>query len=92
MHLKDPRPPHLYRRMEETKRILRCRVEFAHERRPFIELYLFDRASLLNTKEDELIYRRCSIRYGSGSAVIHPGYGTELMCSGTSRTVVAQPK
>jgi ectoine hydroxylase-related dioxygenase (phytanoyl-CoA dioxygenase family) len=72
--------PHLHRRMEETKRIYAVKrgdVIF-HERWLFHRTVPFDRAFVAEHKEDELIYRRHSIRYGSGSAVIHPGYGTEL--------------
>jgi hypothetical protein len=72
--------PHLYRRMEETKRIYdvkRGDVIF-HERWLFHRTVPFDRAFVAEHKEDELIYRRYSIRYGPGSAVIPPGYGTEL--------------
>jgi hypothetical protein len=72
--------PHLYRRMEETKRIYAVKrgdVIF-HERWLFHRTVPFDRAFVAEHKEDELIYRRYSIRYGPGSAVIPPGYGTEL--------------
>jgi ectoine hydroxylase-related dioxygenase (phytanoyl-CoA dioxygenase family) len=72
--------PHLHRRMEETKRIYAVKrgdVIF-HERWLFHRTVPFDRAFVAEHKEDELIYRRYSIRYGPGSATIHPGYGTEL--------------
>jgi hypothetical protein len=66
--------------MEETKRIYQVKrgdVIF-HERWLFHRTVPFDRAFVAEHKEKELIYRRYSVRYGPGSAVIPPGYGTEL--------------
>lgn len=72
--------PHLHRRMEETKRIypvLRGDVIF-HERWLFHRTVPFERDFVTAHQDEDIIYRRYSIRYGPGSAVIPPGYGTEL--------------
>jgi hypothetical protein len=67
--------------MEETKRIYDVRrgdVIF-HTRWLFHRTVPFDRTNLSEGDDDnEPIYRRYSIRYAPGSAVIPPGYGTEL--------------
>jgi hypothetical protein len=73
--------PHLHRRMEETKRIYETKrgdVIFHtrwlfHRTVPFNRTYVDDRES-----SEDLIYRRYSVRYGPGSSIIPPGYGTEL--------------
>jgi len=75
--------PHLHRRMEETKRIYEVRrgdVVFTdrwifHRTMPFNRKVLESREA---AKEPELIFRRYSLRYNSGSAQIPKGYGTEL--------------
>jgi ectoine hydroxylase-related dioxygenase (phytanoyl-CoA dioxygenase family) len=72
--------PHLHKRMEETKRIYpvkRGDVIF-HERWLFHRTVPFDRAFVAEHQNEDVIYRRYSIRYGPGSSVIPPGYGTEL--------------
>ena len=77
--------PHLHRRMEETKRVYpvkRGDVIF-HERWmfhrtiAFSETFLNQRRQENEVAEDPPIYRRYSLRYGPGSSVIPPGYGTE---------------
>ena len=71
--------PHLHKRMEETKRIYpvqRGDVIF-HTRWLFHRTVAFER-SYTAEKSESLIYRRYSIRYGSGDSIIPPGYGTEL--------------
>lgn len=63
---------HLHRRMEETKRV------YAIQRGDVIfhTRWLFHRTVAVN-HPTESVYRRYSIRYGPGSSVIPPGYGTE---------------
>jgi len=74
--------PYLHRRMEETKRVYEIKrgdVIF-HTRWLFHKTIPFDRNAVserLMKKEDPALYRRYSIRYGPGSSVIPPGYGTE---------------
>lgn len=72
--------PHIHQRMEDTKRIYsiqRGDVIF-HTR------WLFHRTVPLNRSNakddnDDIVYRRYSVRYGPGSlSIIPPGYGTEL--------------
>lgn len=73
--------PHLHRRMEETKRIYNVQrgdVIF-HTRWLFHRTVPFVNGSnYLDVGKEDPIYRRLSIRYVPGSAVIPPGYGTEL--------------
>jgi hypothetical protein len=69
---------HLNRRMEETRRVYdvkRGDVIF-HTRWLFHRTVTFNRT--LVGKKDDPIFRRYSIRYGLGSAVIPPGFSTEL--------------
>jgi ectoine hydroxylase-related dioxygenase (phytanoyl-CoA dioxygenase family) len=74
--------PHLHRRMEETKRVYNVKrgdVIF-HDRWLFHRTIPFDRKVVSERDgkdETPLLYRRYSIRYGPGSSVIPPGYGTE---------------
>ncbi|GAX25890.1 hypothetical protein FisN_6Hh072 [Fistulifera solaris] len=70
--------PHLHRRMEDTKRVYdiqRGDVIF-HDRWLFHRTVPMNR-TLLKDEEEERIYRRYSIRYSPGTAIIPPGYGTE---------------
>ena len=73
--------PHLHRRMEETKRIYDMRrgdVIF-HDRWLFHRTVPFNRSIVKSDAEAEsLLYKRYSVRYGPGSAIIPKGYGTEL--------------
>jgi len=84
--------PHLHKRMEETRRVYMVRrgdVIF-HTRWLFHRTVAFNQSRLesLGTALDEqngetkskakLVHRRYSIRYGPGTSVIPPGYGTEL--------------
>ena len=75
--------PHLYRRMEETKRIYNLQkgdVIF-HQRFLFHRTVPFEKERLLQQQQqnsDFLLYRRYSVRYSPGSAIVPPGYGTEL--------------
>lgn len=67
--------PHLHRRMEETKRqyaVQRGDVIF-HTRWLFHRTVPFDRGS----KYAKAIFRRYSVRYNLGSAVVPKGYGVE---------------
>lgn len=69
--------PHLYRRMEETKRIYNLQkgdVIF-HQRWLFHRTVPFEKGY---ASHKELFYRRYSVRFSPGSAIIPPGYGTEL--------------
>jgi len=74
--------PHLHRRMEETKRIYdlkRGDVVF-HQRWLFHRTVPMERNAIsgrIASDGDHLVYRRYSIRYGPGSSIIPPGYGTE---------------
>ena len=71
--------PHLHRRMEETKRIYDIRhgdVIF-HDRWLFHRTVPFNR-SVVKSHPESLLYKRYSVRYSPGSAVIPKGYGTEL--------------
>lgn len=69
--------PHLHRRMEETKRqydVKQGDVIF-HTRWLFHRTVAFDRKP--KNANFSHVYRRYSIRYNLGSAVIPPGYGIE---------------
>lgn len=75
-NLKDA-APHLHQRMEETKRIYHIKkgdVIF-HTRWLFHRTVAFNQ-SLIDRNQDP-IYRRYSIRYAPGSAIIPPGFSTE---------------
>ena len=51
-----------------------------HTRWLFHRTIPFDRDMVSNrlaNKEDPVLYRRYSIRYGPGTSIIPPGYGTE---------------
>mmetsp|Transcript_17458 Transcript_17458/g.25800 ORF Transcript_17458/g.25800 Transcript_17458/m.25800 type:complete len:492 (-) Transcript_17458:42-1517(-) len=65
--------PHLHRRMEDTMRVYNLKrgdVIFHHR-------WLFHRTVAMNHSHNK-IYRRYSLRYGSGStSAIQPGFGTE---------------
>lgn len=75
--------PHLHRRMEETKRI----YEVQRGDVIFTTRWLFHRTVPFDQNEtakylaeqgiDELIYRRYSIRYAPGNAIIPPGFTLE---------------
>ncbi|CAB9505373.1 expressed unknown protein [Seminavis robusta] len=71
--------PHLYRRMEETKRIwdLKRGDIIFHQRWLFHRTVAFERDYVTGENEN-LVYRRYSVRYAPGSAIIPPGFGTEL--------------
>ena len=81
-NLKDS-APHLYRRMEESKRIYEIKrgdIIFHtrwlfHRTVPFEKHAITDR---LANNRTPLLYRRYSIRYGPGSSIVPPGYGTEI--------------
>lgn len=74
---------HLYRRMEETKRVYDLRkgdIIFA-ERWLFHRTVPFDREVIkrrIANDGDPLLSRRYSIRYGPGSSEIPKGWGTEI--------------
>lgn len=74
--------PHLYRRMEESKRIYEIKrgdIIF-HARWLFHRTIPFGKdaiATRVANNGDPLVYRRYSIRYGPGSSIIPPGYGSE---------------
>ncbi|KAG7364670.1 phytanoyl-CoA dioxygenase family protein [Nitzschia inconspicua] len=74
--------PHLQRRMEETKRIYdikRGDVIF-HDRWLFHRTVPFQRdpvSDRIVNNDEPLVFRRYSVRYGPGSSIIPPGYGTE---------------
>jgi hypothetical protein len=74
--------PHLHRRMEETKRVYEIKrgdVIF-HHRWLFHRTIPFSREVVqerISNNDSPLVYRRYSIRYGPGSSIIPPGYGTE---------------
>jgi hypothetical protein len=75
--------PHLHRRMEETKRVYdvkRGDVVFT-TRWLFHRTVPFEKNETAKYREeqgvDDLIYRRYSVRYAPGSAIIPPGYGLE---------------
>jgi Phytanoyl-CoA dioxygenase (PhyH) len=74
--------PHLHRRMEELKRIYEIKrgdVIF-HTRWLFHRTVPFDADAVSNRVANNgqpLLYRRYSIRYGPGSSIVPPGYGTE---------------
>ncbi len=82
--------PHLHKRMEEKKRvydvqagdiILHTRWLF-HRTVPFEWNYIQSKKSIMkgrnDSKNDGLVYRRYSVRYSPGNAVLPKGYGTEL--------------
>jgi len=77
--------PHLHRRMEDTKRIYPVRrgdVIF-HTRWLFHRTVPYNKTFTETNKREKddrkaPIFRRYSLRYGPGTAVIPPGYGTEL--------------
>lgn len=75
---------HIYRRMEETKRVYNIKKGdiIFHERWLFHRTIPFEREAVKNRiatgSEEELMYRRYSIRYGPGTSVIPKGWGTEL--------------
>jgi ectoine hydroxylase-related dioxygenase (phytanoyl-CoA dioxygenase family) len=74
--------PHLHRRMEETKRIYEIKAGdvIFHTRWLFHRTIPFDRdkiSSRTTNEENGMVYRRYSIRYGPGTSIIPPGYGTE---------------
>jgi Phytanoyl-CoA dioxygenase (PhyH) len=71
--------PHLFKRMEETKRIYdlqRGDIIF-HQRWLFHRTVAFERDYITNEAQ-RLVFRRYSVRYAPGSAVIPPGWGSEL--------------
>lgn len=74
--------PHLHRRMEESKRVYEIKrgdIIF-HTRWLFHRTVPFDKDVVLDRVTNQrtpLLYRRYSIRYGPGSSIIPPGYGTE---------------
>eukprot|EP00934_Nitzschia_sp_Nitz4_P006015 Nitzschia sp. Nitz4//scaffold126_size65214//206//3751//NITZ4_006144-RA/size65214-augustus-gene-0.60-mRNA-1//1//CDS//3329534653//6005//frame0 len=77
--------PHLFRRLEDTKRIYEIQkgdVIF-HTRWLFHRTVAFEsNSNPIQNKEtseflDQPVYRRYTLRYGPGSSVIPPGYGTE---------------
>ena len=75
--------PHLHRRMEETMRVYdikRGDVIF-HTRWLFHRTIPFDRSFVehrrLAGESASSVYKRYSIRYSPGSAVVPPGYGVE---------------
>ena len=70
---------HLHRRMEETRRIYNVRrgdVIF-HTRWLFHRTVPFEREIADSEEGKNKIYRRYSIRYNQGSAIIPKGYGAE---------------
>lgn len=73
--------PHLHRRMEDTTRVYNLQkgdVIF-HQRFLFHRTVPFESnyaAKML--KDENLLYGRYSVRYSPGSAIVPPGYGTEL--------------
>mmetsp|Transcript_49553 Transcript_49553/g.55340 ORF Transcript_49553/g.55340 Transcript_49553/m.55340 type:complete len:461 (+) Transcript_49553:12-1394(+) len=75
--------PHLHRRMEETKRVYDIRYGdvIFHTRWLFHRTVPFHRdvvSQRFTDKEDPLLYRRYSIRYGPGATSIIPnGWSTE---------------
>jgi hypothetical protein len=75
---------HIYRRMEETKRVYDVKKGdiIFHERWLFHRTIPIEREAVQKRvatgREEELIYRRYSIRYGPGHSVIPPGWGTEM--------------
>jgi len=74
--------PHLHRRMEETKRVYDVKAGdiIFHTRWLFHKTIPFSRDVVSNRaakKEEPILYRRYSIRYGPGTSIIPPGYGTE---------------
>lgn len=76
--------PHLHRRMEETKRIYavqRGDVIF-HTRWLFHRTVPYNKSNALESDRSDPtrgpIFRRYSLRFGPGTAIIPPGYGTEL--------------
>lgn len=72
--------PHLYHRMEDTKRIYELKrgdIIF-HQRWLFHRTVAFEREYVAERKDKNLLYRRYSVRFVPGSAIIPPGYGTEL--------------
>mgnify|MGYP005847150377 CR=1 FL=1 len=72
--------PHLHRRMEDTKRVYELQkgdVIF-HQRWLFHRTVPFERDYVDKHKYQDLLYRRYSVRFAPGSAIIPPGYGTEL--------------
>ncbi|VEU42583.1 unnamed protein product [Pseudo-nitzschia multistriata] len=74
--------PHLHRRMEETKRVYNIKAGdiifhtrwLFHKTIPFSRDVVSKRAA---KNEEPIVYRRYSIRYGPGTSIIPPGYGTE---------------
>ena len=74
---------HIYRRMEETKRIYEIQrgdVIFS-ERWLFHRTVAFEKQAIKNRRasgEQHLVSRRYSIRYGPGSSEIPRGWGTEV--------------
>lgn len=74
---------HIYRRMEETKRIYEVQrgdVIFS-ERWLFHRTVAFDKQVIKNRRasgKEHLVSRRYSIRYGPGSSKIPRGWGTEI--------------
>lgn len=71
--------PHLHRRMEDTKRIYNLKKGdiIYHQRWLFHRTVAFERSFVAKHDGDDLLYRRYSLRYGPGSAIIPPGWGTE---------------
>lgn len=72
--------PHLYQRMEDTKRIYEMKrgdVIF-HQRWLFHRTVAFDRDYVAQRRDKNLLYRRYSVRFAPGSAIVPPGFGTEL--------------
>ena len=72
--------PHLYQRMEDTKRIYEMKrgdIIF-HQRWLFHRTVAFDRDYVAQRRDQNLLYRRYSVRFAPGSAIVPPGFGTEL--------------
>ena len=72
--------PHLYRRLEDTKRIYEMKrgdIIF-HQRWLFHRTVAFEREYVAQRRHKNLLYRRYSVRFAPGSAIVPPGFGTEL--------------
>lgn len=73
--------PHLYRRLVDTQRIyddLRRGDVIFHQRFLFHRTVPFEKDFAARLEGRDLMYRRYSVRYSPGGAIIPPGFGTEL--------------